>query len=238
MSTRSPHARTPRALDRILTLPLLDDVYRVAAMDKSALERSELLTIALREHTSDADADNKMKKTVTRIWVNPPAPAAPMIRWALQHPEEFPDHRVMHAGAVLATVPYIGSVITQLGRLLALREAPTVVELRRRMVSQWGDSSTVQAGVGKTITSLRRLDIVTGGGREPIRPTTKLAATAIGSSWLIHAAMLAREVQSIDVHEALGLPELFWACVLHATADYPFLELHREGPNRRVWSIR
>ena len=139
-------------------------------MDRPVRERSELLTIALRQHVSDADADNKMKKTVTRIWLNPPEPAAGMIRWALEHPDQFPDHRAMHAGALLATVPYVGSVIAQLGRSFALHERPTVVDLRRRIVAQWGESSTVQEGVGKTITSLRRLDLVTGGGRTPINP--------------------------------------------------------------------
>ena len=67
MTRNSPSAQTPRPLDRALTLPLLNDVYRVSAMERPLAERSELLTIALREHTTAADAENKMKKTVTRI---------------------------------------------------------------------------------------------------------------------------------------------------------------------------
>lgn len=238
MTSRSPKSGTPRALDRLLSLALLDDVYRVAAMDRPVRERSELLTIALRQHTSDADADNKMKKTVTRIWLNPPEPAAGMIRWALDHPDQFPDHRVMHAGAMLATVPFVGSVIAQLGRSFALHEQPTVVELRRRIVAQWGESSTVQEGVGKTVTSLRRLDLVAGGGRTPISPVTPLSATPLGASWLIHATMLTREVQALDVHEAAEAPELFWVTGLKPSSDYPLLETHSEGMNRRVWAVR
>lgn len=238
MTPRSPKSGTPRALDRLLSLPLLDDVYRVAAMDRPIRERSELLTIALRQHVSDADADNKMKKTVTRIWLNPPEPAVGMIRWALDHPDQFPDHRVMHAGALLATVPYVGSIIAQLGRAFALHEQPTVVELRRRIVAQWGDSSTVQEGVGKTITSLRRLDLVTGGGRVPINPTAPLSATPLGAAWLVHATMLTRQVQALDVHEAAEAPELFWMSGPKPVADYPLLELHSEGNGRRVWAVR
>lgn len=238
MTSRSPKTGTPRALDRALTLALLDDVYRVAAMDRPVRERSELLTIALRQHVSDADADNKMKKTVTRIWLNPPAPAAGMIRWALDHPDQFPDHRVMHAGAMLATVPFVGSVIAQLGRSFALHEKPTVVDLRRRIVAQWGESSTVQEGVGKTITSLRRLDLVAGGGRIPISPATALSATQLGASWLTHATILARQVQALDMRDAAEAPELFWAAGLRPSADYPLLELHSEGMNRRVWAVR
>ena len=238
MTPRSPRTDTPRALDRILSLSLLDDVYRVAAMDKPVRERSELLTIALRQHVSDADADNKMKKTVTRIWLNPPEPAVPMIRWALEHPDQFPDRRVMHTGALLATVPYVGSVIAQLGRAFALHEQPTVVDLRRRIVAQWGESSTVQEGVGKTITSLRRLDLVTGGGRTPINPAPPLSATPLGASWLVHATMLTRQIEALDVHDSAEAPELFWVCSVNPSAEYPLLEIHSEGISRRVWAVR
>lgn len=133
---------------------------------------------------------------------------------------------------------YIGSVIAQVGRAFALHEQPTVVELRRRIVAQWGESSTVQGGVGKTITSLRRLDLVAGGGRTPISPVTPLSATPLGASWLIHAAMLTRQVQALDVHEAAEAPELFWVTGLKPSSDYPLLETHSEGMNRRVWAAR
>jgi len=238
MSQPSPKASTPRALDRVLTLSLLDDVYRVAAMDKSPRERSQLLTIALREHVSEAVADNQMKKTVSRIWFNPPEPAAEMIRWAIDHPDSFPDRRVMHTGAMLATVPYIGSVITQLGRCFALNEQPTVVDVRRRIVAQWGASSTVRGGVGKTVTSLRCLGLVSGGGRVRIAPQLPFPASPLAATWLIHAAMLARQVQALDVREALEAPELFWVSTLKPSLDYPLLEIHSEGINRRVWAVR
>jgi len=94
------------------------------------------------------------------------------------------------------------------------------------MVAQWGESSTVQEGVGKTITSLRRLDLVAGGGRIPISPMTALSATSLGAAWLIHAAMLTRQVQALDVHEAAEAPELFWVVGMKPSFDDPLLELH------------
>ena len=85
-----------------------------------------------------------------------------MIRWAVDHPDLFPDHRVMHAGALLATFSFVGSVAELLGRSFALDEPVTIVDLTRRAVAVWGASSTVHEGVGKTITTLRRLDVVQG----------------------------------------------------------------------------
>lgn len=238
MTRRPPPAATVRALDRALTLPILNAAYRVSSMACPAHERAELLTVALREFVTASDAENKMKKTVTRIWLNPPAPAVPLIRWALENPELFPDSRVLQAGALLATVPFVGSVIAQLGRYIALKEPVTVPELRRRMVAIWGASSTVQEAVGKTVTTLRRLELVNGGGRRPIVATARLEAGPLVSAWLVHATLLARQVQSLGLDEAREAPELFWLAGLSPDARYPFLEVHSEGLHRRVWSIR
>jgi hypothetical protein len=106
-----PPAATVRALDRALTLPILNAAYRVSSTAYPAHERAQLLTVALRAFVSAADAENKMKKTLTRIWLNPPAPAVGMIRWALEHSDLFPDRRVLHTGALLATMPFVSSVV-------------------------------------------------------------------------------------------------------------------------------
>lgn len=238
MKRRAPPTETCRSLDRTLSLPILESVYRVAALDKPLAERYELLTIALRDHVPEKSANNQMKKAVTRIWLNPPEDAAPMIRWALDHPDAFPDRRVMHAGSLIATVPYVGSIFAQLGRSFALDEPLTIAALVRRVVAIWGASSTVRGGVGKTVTTLRRLDVVHGGGRTRITRAVPLETSPLGASWLVHASMLTRRAESLDVDEAAQMPELFWVRSLKPDASYPFLEMHREGMNRRVWTLR
>ena len=235
MSPRRPDPRSPRPPDRALNLPLLETVYRVASLDLDAEQRSAQLTIALREHTTDADAKTRLKWVVSRIWINPPEPAAAMIRWAIGHPEHFPDRRLMHTGALVATVPFVGGVIGHLGRSFALDETLTVPDLRRRMVARWGETSTVRGAVGKTVTSLRRLGVVDGGGLHPITRQPRLAASALGAAWLVHAVMLYRQAESIEVREAAEAPELFWAERTTPDPDYPNLTLHTEALNRRVW---
>ncbi|WP_419922686.1 hypothetical protein [Candidatus Poriferisodalis sp.] len=235
MSPRQPDPRSPRPLDRALSLPLLETVYRIASLDLKAEERSAQLTIALREHTTDADAKSRVKCAVSRIWINPPQPAAAMIRWAIDNPEHFPDRRLMHTGALLATVPFVGSVLGHLGSSFALDQTLTVPDLRRRVVARWGQTSTVSEGVGKTITSLRRLGVVEGGGRRPITRCSPLATSPLSAAWLVHAVMLCRHAESLEVREAAGVPELFWADQGMPDPSYPHLELHTEALNRRVW---
>lgn len=238
MSPVPPDPRSPRPPDRAVSLPLLETVYRIAALDIDPAERSTQLTIALREHTTDADAKTRLKWVVSRIWINPPEPAGAMISWAIEHPEHFPDRRLMHTGALLATVPFVGSVLGQLGRAFALNQTPTVPELRRRLVARWGETSTVREAVGKTITSLRRLEIVDGGGVRPVAPGGRMSATSLGAAWLTQAVMLHRQVGSLEVREAEGAPELFWVGQQAPNPAYPYLELHTESLNRRVWVAR
>jgi hypothetical protein len=227
-----------RIPDRAFSLPVLETAYRFAALDKPEQERSTLLTIALREHVSDKDAKTKMKWALNRVWLKPPEQAAGMIRWAVEHPDLFPDHRVMHTGALLATFSFVGSVTELLGRSFALDEPVTIVDLTRRTVAVWGASSTVHEGVGKTITTLRRLDVVSGGGRTAVTPTPALPVTPLGAAWLVHATMITRQAQALDVHDAAHAPELFWATGVAPSSDYPLLDIHSEGVSRRIWTIR
>jgi|HubBroStandDraft_2_1064218.scaffolds.fasta_scaffold07054_4 hypothetical protein len=233
-----PAEISSRVPDGALSFGALDAAYRIGALAKSLEERSELLTVALREHVSERDAKTKIKWTLNRVWLNPPEPAVAMIRWARDHVDSFPDRRAMHAGALLATYPFVGSVAELLGRSFALDEPITVVDLRRRVVALWGASSTVQEGVGKTVTTFRRLGLVNGGGRKPVLLSTRLPVTSLGATWLIHTTMLTRQVQAIDVDDANNAPELFWAELRKPDPDYPLLEVHSETTTRRVWAVR
>jgi hypothetical protein len=237
MSVR-PAEIASRVPDGALSFGALEAAYRIGALAKSLEGRSELLTVALREHISERDAKTKIKWTLNRVWLNPPKPAVSMIRWARDHADLFPDRRAMHAGALLATYPFVGSVAELLGRSFALDEPITVVDLRRRVVARWGASSTVQEGVGKTVTTFRRLDLVKGGGRKLILQGARLPVTPLGATWLIHTTMLTRQVQAIDVDDANNAPELFWTEPRKPDPDYPLLELHSETTTRRVWAIR
>ena len=98
MSIQRPAEMASRIPDRAISSPILETAYRFAALDKPEQERSTLLTVALREHVSDTDAKTKMKWALNRSGLKPPEQAAEMIRWAVEHPDLFPDHRVMHTG--------------------------------------------------------------------------------------------------------------------------------------------
>jgi hypothetical protein len=238
MTERKAPATPGRVPECPLNLGGFDAAYRIAGIEADLSERSELLTVALREHFSEREAKNKAKKALARVWLNPPPDAQRMISWALENPQVFPDHRLMHAGALMATFPFVGGILATIGRHAALGETISVPDLRRRVEGQWGATSTVREGVGKAVTTLRRLDIVRGGGRTPVTRAELLACGPLAATWLIHAVMLTRQANAIDMYEAKVAPELFWVDSLTPSNEYPLFEIHIEGPKRRVWVIR
>ena len=136
----------------------------------------------------------------------------------------------------MATVPFVGSALGQLGRSFALNQTLTVSDLRRRLVARWGETSTVRAAAGKTVTSLRRLGVVEGGGPQPVTSCTPLPASPHASAWLTHALILSRQSESIEAREATTAPELFWTDPATPHPDYPNLELHTEAQHRQIWT--
>ncbi len=221
-------------LSRTLSIPLLEVAYRFASVELSDKDRSERLMIALREHTSDAEAGGRTRSLLSRIWLRPPEPAAEMVRWAIEHPEQFPDRRLMHLGALIATVPFVGSALVPLGRSFALDQPMADADLRQRMVERWGDTPAVRDGARKTMSSLRNMGVIAGGGRHPIGPCQRLTSSPISAAWLAHVLLISRDAESIDVRDLAGAPELFWAEQIEPDIDYPHLEIHTESINRRV----
>ena len=134
---------------------------------------------------------------------------------------------------------FVDTVLAMLGRAFALDGSITGVELRRKVVGQWGERTSVSLGATKTAGTLRHLGIIGGGGNnKPYVPAPKLDVSSLGASWLIHCLLCSRGAASINTDDVATAPELFWTGPLVLDRTYPMLELHREGMNRRVWAIR
>jgi hypothetical protein len=225
--------------ERTIRPDVLEVAYRIAGSDTPFEDQRQLLAVALRDHVTEQEANNKTKKMMTRVWVNPPEEATNVIHWAVQHPEAFPDRYAMHLGAMLATYPFVDTVLATLGRAFALEGSITGVELRRKVVGQWGERTSVSLGATKTAGTLRHLRIISGGGNAgPYRPAAKLDVSSMGAAWLVHCLLCSRGAGSINADDVDSAPELFWTVPLTVDHTYPMLELHREGMNRRVWAIR
>lgn len=234
MRSRATHS-TGMVLDRALTREVLDIGLRIAAQHRDDPSARRLLTVALREVTSEQEAEGKTKKCVSRVWVAPPPAAQPMIRWAVEHQHLDPDRTVVHLGALLATFPFAGVVCRIAGRQLALdgRVAPRRVRDEAR--AELGDRSTIDVGARKVVTTLRHLGLLSGPDGGPlVLPASVPVVPQELTIWLTHALLLTRQVHAIDINDGQRAPELAWLAVGLTDANgYPLLERHSEA-NRIV----
>lgn len=226
-------------LDRALTVELLDVALRIASGGEPWTDQRRLLTVALRDRVSAQEAEGKTKKCLTRVWINPPEPAADMIEWAREHANEVRDRRILHLGALIATFPFAGSVCADIGRSLALNGVADTADIRRKAKARWGDRESIAVGARKVYTTLRTFGVLKGGGaKAPLRAGETLNTDENNVAWIAHALLLTRGAESIAESDLAHAPELFWVTCPAINLDaYPLLEKHIEGGRRSVVAL-
>lgn len=216
-------------LDRALSPEVLDVALRVASEHRDDPTVRQLLTIALRDHVTRQEAENKTRKILTRLWVAPPADSRPMIEWAIVHQDEFVDRRALHYGALLATFPFFGSIASAVGRQIRIDGGADRASVRDHARTTFGEREFIDAGASKCLRTLRLLGMLDGPGSGPYGIATPGQVPASLTSWFLHALMLTRQVESVGVGELTRAPELAFVSLDPAPSSYPLLELHAEN---------
>lgn len=227
-----PRSLTPYGmlLDRGLTVELLEVAFDVGAADRDLATSRRRLTIALRDHVSDQEAEGKTKKCLTRIWLNPPEDAAAMIDWARTSEVPPEARRVLHFGAILATFPFAGVVARVIGQHLRTEGEIGAAAARAEVRRLLGDRSSVDIAARKTYTTFRNLGLLNQDGQ-----TLRLAASLPEvppclAAWLGHAVLLTRQADSLPASSLRAAPELL-SLQLPGTQDraYNLTEVHAQA---------
>ena len=225
--SRSP-ARYGMVLDRDLTLEQLDLAYDIAVANPDIKTNRRQLTIALRDVVSEQEAEGKTKKCLTRVWLNPPPEAEPMIKWAQKQDVAREDRPILHMGALLATFPFVGAVARSLGGHLQTEGRIGTADLRAEVRRTLGDRSSVDVGARKAYTTLRHLGFVDQVDQDLVPAQTPEVPPAL-MGWLAHAVMLTRHAESITTSSVLVAPELLGLTPRWSQRAYPLLEGHAEA---------
>lgn len=219
--------------DRALNLELLDVSLRMATEygDDDAQARA-MLAVALRDHVTPKEAENKTKKVLTRVWVSPRDEARRMIRWGVEHQAGAVDRRALHYCALIAAFPFFGSIAGMVGRQIHLEGADRrVVRLEAR--AAFGEREFIDAATSKSLATLRNLALIDGPSSGPfthgVRPMVKDEFTG----WAIHALLLTRQMHTIGVESAPRSPELSLLAMDGFGSGYSLLAVHNET-NRTV----
>lgn len=217
-------------LDRGLTLELLEIAFDVAVADPDSRTNRRKLTIALRDHVSEQEAEGKTKKCLTRVWLNPPAEAVDMIAWARLQDFPQPMRPVLHFGAILATFPFVGTVAKVVGQHLKTDGHVSALAVRAEVRRLLGDRSSVDVAARKAYTTFRNLGLLQQEG-QVLRPAGRsfVVSNPLLSAWLGHAVLLTRQVESQPLSMLTNAPELL-GIELPAmrVGNYPLVESHSQ----------
>lgn len=216
-------------LDRALSLDLLDLALKITTEHRGDPQARRLLSVALRGIVTPQEAENKTKKVLTRVWVAPPDNAQKMISWAIDHQGESIDRRALHYGALLATYPFFGSIAAAVARQIRINGTAERQAVRAFARSTFGQREYIDAGVAKSLKTMRNLDILEGPKDGPYKIKKGLEVPASFSSWFLHALILTRQKESTRVSDLSQAAELAPLCLIPNTTAYPMLEFHTEN---------
>ena len=157
-----------------------------------------------------------------------------MIEWALANSREVADLRAVHLLALIAIYPFFSDVCAISGRLLRIDGEVQSAELRKRLRAKWGDREVVDVAQRKCIQTLRAFGALAGErGTVVSQPGERLPLPESLAPWAIHAVVLGRNAESIDVGEIGAAPEAFFTdIVMRGMNGYALLERFNVGPSR------
>ena len=191
-------------------------------------------------------ARGKTKTVLLHVWVTVPRSVVPLRDEALAiiGGRDMADLRPLHWGMCLATYPFFRDVAAITGRLLALQESVTLAMVTRRIVEGWGARSTVLRASQRVVRSMVEWGVLNESERRGVfcrGQSIGVSGEGPDAGWLIEAALIASDRQSIRLGSLLRHPMLFpfrdFATARDA-ATRTRLELFREGSGEEVVGLK
>jgi hypothetical protein len=225
--------------DRRINLEWLEAAAEQACAGTPAGERRAYLWSLLDGAVRGDNAYSARGKTLTvlkHIWGEVPGPAASLReRAAAQFAGCTPNERLaLHWGMMVGTYPVFTDTAAAVGRLLALQGSFTLAHLTRRLVSVWGDRSTLDRAGQRIVRSMVQWGVLrdtsTRGMFEAV-PQHRKIGPSIGTV-LIEALLVDAEEASVPLVQLTGHPAIFpFELDVNAShiRDASQFRVHRQG---------
>ncbi len=221
-----------------------------AVLDRLAETTDEVdLRTFLDKHLKDElpGKESRAKATgiVLRIWSG-----IPQERFGLRNravallPRISGQERLwLHWGMAALAYPFFRDTAEVVGRLLALQDDFTTVQVQGRMLTTWGDRATSKEAAQKLITSLVDWEVLrsTKAKGHFLLARRMTASIPDLQLWLLEALLGASAADEIEVQQLLRLPESFPFALSIGIADlrrYEGFNIHRQGLDMDMVAIR
>jgi hypothetical protein len=144
---------------------------------------------------------------------------------------------------ILVAYPVFLDIVVITGRLLGLQGEVTSGQIRRGIVSEWGDRTTLTRSVNMILQSMRDWGVLTQNEiRKPHTPSRKSESENKDVIlWLIEALLRALDTTALPVTRLERHPALFPFNIKLSRSillESKTFELSRQGLNRQMISLK
>jgi hypothetical protein len=159
------------------------------------------------------EAKRKTIDVLTRIWIRVPddqldfREKGKKLYFELKNPERI----YVHWGLMLIAYPIFHDVASTIGRLLSLQGKFTAGQIKRGIIKEWGDRTTLTRSVERILQSMIDWDIIKKNAKTKEYNNTKKIKTenAKLKLWITEAILRSGEKQAFSIHELERHPSIF-----------------------------
>jgi len=230
---------------RFISREWLDLVARTMIETGDAEKAQSRLKGYFSEESLGEVARRKTLDVLSRIWIRVP-----------EHDTEFrdrgldlfqrvrPDERLwLHWGMIIVAYPVFLDIVVITGRLLGLQGEVTSGQIRRGIVSEWGDRTTLTRSVNMILQSMRDWRVLMKNeNQNPHTQPRKIESENVDVNlWLIEAVLRAEDTTTLPVTRLERHPALFPFNIKLSRSkllESKHFELSQQGLNRQMISLR
>jgi len=153
------------------------------------------------------------------------------------------DERLwLHWGMILVAYPVFLDIVVITGRLLGLQGEVTSGQIRRGIVSEWGDRTTLTRSVNMILQSMRDWGVlIQNDNRMPHIQSRKIESENMEVNlWLIEAILRAEDIKTLPVTRLERHHALFPFNIKLSRSELiesKHFELYRQGLNRHMITL-
>ncbi len=221
-----------RKIKRIWADALLDQL----AETTKGKELRSFLNNYLKEDLPSKDTRAKAVGILLKIWGTIPREREALRKRAIELlPDISGQERIwLHWGMMSLAYPFFRDGVEIVGRLLALQDDFTSVQVQGRIVTAWGDRTTIKLAARYLLNTLVDWEVLRPGKKQGhFLLSRKLAPSSSKLSlWLLEALLAASESDEIEAQQLLRLPEAFPFSLKIGIADlrgHEGFNIHRQG---------
>lgn len=196
--------------------------------------------------TSQGLSDESARRTaniLTRMWFPQEKYTQFLKEEALtQYPKiALSEHLVLQWGMALSVFPSFRETVHIIGRLLRLQGEFRKKEVIARVLEGYGNQSTIQRAVERTIQTLEDWEIVTQEGPVFRGKSPLEISQADLAAWLYACLLSVAPERYVPITDLIRSPELFSFEVTHpmrAISSHRYFSVHRDSSDQEIVGVR